>query len=178
MVRVNYAARGRNTHPKQNSRKRLHQSHQSIQTRQMSNANTVVENMWEEEISVLPMDKVPAYVTREIIFPQNVRVPVRMSVNLILMTVVILNLATLSRQHMANNGLQKSHWRWMMQLVKMSYVSWILDQPATYLEITILHSNPEWLLATETDKQDSTTLWWNIKAQGFGNGQHYVLGEE
>ena len=74
----------------------------------MSNANTVVENMREVEISVLPMDKVAAYVTREIIFPQYVRVPVRMSVNLILMTVVILNRATLSRRHMANNGLQKS----------------------------------------------------------------------
>ena len=104
MTQVNYAARGSKKHtPEAKQQKRLHQSHQSIQTRQMSNANTVVENMREVEISVLPMDKVAAYVTRGIIFPQYVRVPVRMSVNLILMTVVILNRATLS-----NNGLQKS----------------------------------------------------------------------
>ena len=108
----------------------------------MSNANTVVENMREVEISVLLRDKVAAYVTRGIIFPQYVRIPVRMSVNLILMTVVILNRATLSRRHMANNGLQKSPWRWMMQLVEMSYVSWILDQTATYCILTQNGSPP------------------------------------
>lgn len=60
-----------------------------------------------KEVSVPPLDKVAAYVTREIIFPHYFRVPVRMSINLKLMTVVIVNHATLSRQHMVNNGLQK-----------------------------------------------------------------------